>query len=471
MPPGRAVRALLGWRRCRSTLLAAVQINAALTPEAVALIDDDGALGYAELARLAEQAASALRRRHGIRAGDTIAVMCRNHRSLVLPLLAAARLGADVVLVNTASPAPMLAAVLAPVVGPDVAAVRGDLRYPPAARLGRTPRRGLLLQLTSGTTGVPRAAPRAPRAPDLAGTAVGLIDTLGLRRRSTAVVATPLFHGMGFLGLTLALGLGATVVLRPRFSPRAALADVAAYGADVLLVVPHQLPGLLAVPGSPESLRAVVSGGAPLRPALGTAVLDAWGEVLYNVYGSTEAGVATIASPADLRAVPGTVGRPLRGATVQVRRAGREVATGETGNIVVGNALTVGGVPVATGDVGRRTADGLLVVTGRADDMIVSGGENVFPLEVEDLICMHPGVADAAVVGVADGHFGQRLAAYVVLRPGATVSADDIIGHVRARLERFKVPRDVIIVDALPRTATGKLRRADFGSHPGTGAR
>jgi acyl-CoA synthetase (AMP-forming)/AMP-acid ligase II len=215
----------------------------------------------------------------------------------------------------------------------------------------------------------------------------------------------------------------------------------------------------------------VISGAAPLPPELATALLDEFGDVLYNGYASTEVGAGTLATPADLRAAPGTVGRPASGVTVRILdEEGVELPAGTTGRIFVRGPLMFDGYTggggkqmidglMSSGDVGHFDADGRLFIDGRDDDMIVSGGENVFPQEVEELLGAHEAVADAAVFGVPDPEFGQRLAAMVVPRPGVSVADDQLKDYVRAHLARYKVPREIELVAELPRTSTGKLQR------------
>jgi fatty-acyl-CoA synthase len=223
-----------------------------------------------------------------------------------------------------------------------------------------------------------------------------------------------------------------------------------------------------------SSLRAVISGAAALGPALAERFIGQFGGILCDVYGSTEIGIATIATSADLIAAPGTVGRPCLGSSVRILGDDDKVLpAGVTGRIFVGGGLVFGGYsdggtkPVvngrmSTGDLGHLDEQGRLFVDGREDDMIVSGGENVYPVEVEDCLATHPAVADAAVVGVDDPEFGQRLVAYVVLARGATVAEDDLIQHVRTNLARYKAPRQVVLVDELPRNATGKVLRRNL---------
>lgn len=218
-----------------------------------------------------------------------------------------------------------------------------------------------------------------------------------------------------------------------------------------------------------SSLRIVFIGGSQLGGALATRALEALGPVVYNMYGSTEVAYATIATPADLTVAPGCVGAVVPGSVVKIfGDDGREVPPGTRGRIFVGNVLTFEGYTdggtkesvqglMSTGDIGHFDSDGRLFIDGRDDEMIVSGGENVYPGEVEEALVQHPGILDAAVVGVDDEEFGQRLRAYLVLRPGTTLTEHEVREYVRNRLARFKIPRDVLFVDELPRNAGGKV--------------
>jgi len=216
-------------------------------------------------------------------------------------------------------------------------------------------------------------------------------------------------------------------------------------------------------------LRIVFVGGSQLGSALATRALEALGHVVYNMYGSTEVAYATIATPADLAVEPGCVGQVVPGSVVKVFTDDRhEAPAGTTGRIFVGNVLafegyTGGGTKesiqglLSTGDVGHFDGAGRLFVDGRDDEMIVSGGENVYPGEVEEALAHHPDILDVAVVGVSDEEFGQRLRSYIVVRPGASLTERDVKDYVRNRLARFKAPRDVLFVEVLPRNAGGKV--------------
>ncbi|HEY4456308.1 MAG TPA: AMP-binding protein, partial [Pseudonocardiaceae bacterium] len=339
-----------------------------------------------------------------------------------------------------------------------------------------TPRRaGSLVLLTSGTTGTPKGAPRQVRSP-LA--AAQFLDRIPLRRGETTFLAAPSFHGTGLSQLILTFALGSTAVLCRRFDARATLAGIAAHRCTALVVVPTMLRRIMDLPEEvraeydTSSLRVLFSAGSALGADLGNRASAAFGPVIHNLYGSTEVAVATIATPQDWRAAPGTVGKPPCGCRVRLYDdAGRPVTgTGRQGRIFAGSSLAFNGYSggghkeiidglLSTGDVGHFDEHGRLFVDGRDDDMIVSGGENVFPGEIEELLAAREDVVEAAVIGVPDDEFGQRLRAYVVLRSGVAPDAELLRAHVRAHLARYKVPREVIFLDELPRNATGKLFR------------
>jgi acyl-CoA synthetase (AMP-forming)/AMP-acid ligase II len=237
-----------------------------------------------------------------------------------------------------------------------------------------------------------------------------------------------------------------------------------------ILELPREVLGRYDLRG----LRVVAVSGSQLPGALSDRWMDAFGDNVYNLYGSTEVAWATIATPRDLREAPGTTGRPPHGTVVRIYDDdGRTVPQGATGRIFVGNEMAFEGYTgggnkdvidglLSSGDVGHLDEVGRLFVDGRDDDMIVSGGENVFPSEVEDLLAGHDAVLEVAVFGVDDEEFGQRLKAVVVTRAGAAVTEDELKAHVKANLAAFKVPREIVFVDALPRTATGKVLKREL---------
>ncbi|MEU0268602.1 AMP-binding protein [Nocardioides sp. NPDC006303] len=480
-------------------------------PRRTALIDELGSLTYAELDRRSNAIARALAAR-GVGEGDGVAIMCRNHRGFVDATLAVAKLGADALYLNTAFAGPQLVGVLerdkpaliihdeeftgllssatsaarlvAWVDSSDPGETLESLVTGDARPVSPPKRHGRIVILTSGTTGAPKSAPRQEAGVDAA---IALMSRMPMKDGWRCFIAAPLFHTWGIAHLLFAELLGTTMILRRRFDPEDALATLAETRADSFVVIPVMMQRILSLPeetlaaydleGIASRLKAVASSGSALPGDLALEWMDRFGDSLYNIYGSTEVSYASIADPVDLREAPTSAGKIPWGTQMKILDGdGAPVPDGEAGRIFVGNGLlfegyTSGGGKevvdglMATGDVGRFGPDGRLYVEGRDDDMIVSGGENVFPQEVEDCLIRHPLVADAACVGVDDTDFGKRLRGFVVLVPGAEGDVDAVLKDwVKENLARFKVPREIVVTDALPRNATGKVLRRELAT-------
>src|SRR4051812_6772655 len=489
------------------TPAAGYSVAAARYPDEPAVIDELGTLTFRQVHERTNALAHALSDA-GLGEGDGVGLMARNHRGFVDALVACSKLGCHVLFLNTAFSGPQLTDVVrrerpkALIYDEEFAAVLKDAgrrrkRFvawhddvdaprakdpalealiasgdrsdvvPPAAR-------GRATILTSGTTGTPKGAARSQ--PKNLDPVAALLSVIPLHAREPTMIAAPMFHSWGFAHFTLGLALSSTLVMRRKFDPEATLSVTAQHECTALVVVPVMLQRILELPDETltrydlSSLKAVPVSGSALPPSLSERWMDLFGENLYNLYGSTEVAWATIASPADLRAAPGTAGRPPRGTVVRLydEDGGPVGSPGATGRIFVGNDVQFEGYTggggkdeieglLSSGDVGHFDPDGRLFIDGRDDDMIVSGGENVFPAEVEDLLSGHAAIADVAVFGVDDEEFGQRLKAVVVLRDGRTLSEDEVKQAVKANLAAYKVPREVEFTDELPRTSTGKV--------------
>ncbi len=505
--PDKLVRMGMMLARWGPTPAAAMASNAVRYGDEVALIDELGSLSFAELHRRTNGLAHALSD-HGLNEGDNVAILCRNHRGFIEATVACSKLGANALYLNTSFAGPQIAEVCErekPV------ALIYDEEFSELVKKAATRRKrfiawaddpsackdpvledlieggdpsdviapaekGRVTILTSGTTGTPKGASR--KQPESLDPAAALLDRIPLRARETMMIAAPLFHSWGFANWTIALGLSSTVVLRRKFDPEETLSATAQFEASSLAVVPVMLQRILELPDETidrydlRALRVIDASGSALPGELAERTMDAFGDVLYNLYGSTEVAWATIATPEDLRAAPGTAGKPPRGTVVKLfDEDGREVAEGQTGRIFVGNDMQFDGYTgggnkamieglMSSGDVGHFDSGGRLFVDGRDDEMIVSGGENVFPREVEDLLSSYEGVDEVAVIGVEDDEFGQRLKAFVACRKKLT--EDELKAHVRKNLARYKVPREVVFVDELPRNATGKVLKREL---------
>ncbi|WP_109524975.1 AMP-binding protein [Nocardia aurea] len=491
---------------------AAIKAAVADDPDRVGLVDDLGEMTYRELDTRTDAIAAAWSAR-GIGPEAVIGLMGRNNRAAVETVLAAAKLGATLVMLNSGFGGPQLREVVARegvtvlvhdaefaglvpglhglalyegLRAGDGAATATTLDELVAEGRGASPpepaQPGAIILLTAGTTGLPKGAPRRVRSTD---GVVQLLDRIPLRVRESTYVAVPLFHAIGLFHMMTAFSFGSRVVLSNRFDARHALELMERHRCTAVVAVPTMLKRILDL-GEEEirrhdlsALRIFFSGGSLLSERLSARAAEVLGDVMYNMYGSTEVSVCTVATPEDLRISPGSAGKPPVGVVVRLLDAEDRVisAPGTTGAIHVATRLSFSGYTdggnkrvvdgmMSTGDVGHFDAHGNLFVDGREDDMIVSGGENVYPREVEDLLLTRDDVAEVCVCGVPDEEYGQRLAAHVVPRPGASPAAEEIRAFVKANLARHKVPRDVVFHPRLPRNAMGKVLRSELISDP-----
>jgi fatty-acyl-CoA synthase len=471
------------------------------------MIDERGQLSYKELDQRSNALANAWLE-HGLKAGEGVAILARNHRGFLESVFAGAKCGARIVLLNTSFAGPQIREVaqregtdllvyddeysdtLKGIEDPPRGRFRawaeepgddtiealiegGDTSSPPKA--DEAPK---ITILTSGTTGTPKGAPRSePRSLSLFG---GLLSKVPFRAREVTEMCVPMFHALGFMQAMVGVALGSTLVVRRRFDPETTLDSLEEHRASAMVMVPVMLSRFLDLGEEKikerdlSSLRIVFVSGSALGADLAQRSMKALGPVIYNLYGSTEIAYATIATPEDLEAEPGSVGKVVRGSVVKLLdEDGKEVPPGESGRIFVGNisqfeGYTGGGNKelveglMASGDVGHFDSEGRLYVDGRDDEMIVSGGENVFPAEVEELLESHPDVVEAAAIGVEDEQFGHRLRAFVVPLPGATLGEQQVRDYVKENLARYKVPRDVVFLEQLPRNPTGKVLKREL---------
>jgi fatty-acyl-CoA synthase len=501
------VRGLRAWGGTAAGLYAA---GAARHPDRAAVIDERETVTFAEIDRRSSIVGAALGAL-GVGEGDAVALLVRNSAAFVVATVAATKIGANILSLNTGFAGPQLGDVLE---SEKAAAIIADDEFSELVEKyghglphivawvekGTPPKRSIpgLVQasegtvtpslprpqnetrhviLTSGTTGRPKGASRGtPNALAGAVSGIAFLDAIPYRARGVTVLAAPAFHAWGLGNLTVGMMLGSTFVMTRRFDPKETLELIEKHKADTVAAVPVMCQRMLEVEGDfdTSSLRIVALSGSALAPTLATRFMDRFGDVLYSLYGSTEVAYVSVAGPADLREAPNTQGRVLRGVTVRlVDDKDEDVPDGEIGRIFAGSSMSFEGYTsgedkarlgnlASIGDVGRIGDDGRLYVEGRDDDMIVSGGENVFPAEVEETLHQHKDVSDVAVVGVEDEKFGQALVAHVVLRGSSSASADDLRKHVKAHLANYKVPREIVFHDSLPRNETGKVLKREL---------
>ncbi|GAA1674563.1 acyl-CoA synthetase [Mycolicibacterium murale] len=489
-------------------------LNARRTPDRTAIIDDDGEITFKELNDSANAVANALLAK-GVKGGDGVALLIRNHRWFLIALYGAAKVGARLILLNSEFSGPQIKEVSERegaklIIHDDEYSKAVAAADPPLGKLRALPtnpdndapsesdaetlehlisqtstapppkagKHSKIIILTSGTTGTPKGANRSS-PPSLAPIG-GVLSHVPFKSGEVTSLPAPMFHALGFLHATIAMMLGSTLVLRRRFKPATVLADLEKRKVTAMVVVPVMLSRLLdeleKTDPKPDlsKLRIVFVSGSQLGAELATRAMKDLGPVVYNLYGSTEIAFASIARPQDLKKNPATVGPVVKGVKVKLYdENGVEVPKGEVGRIFVGNTFPFEGYTggggkaiidglMSSGDVGYFDEHGLLYVSGRDDEMIVCGGENVFPAEVEDLISGHPEVVEATALGVEDKEWGHRLRAFVVKVEGASVDEEAIKLYVKENLARYKVPREVIFLDELPRNPTGKILKREL---------
>ncbi|MGA5534911.1 acyl-CoA ligase FadD12 [Mycolicibacterium nivoides] len=504
MRPDKYLRIAAAMARENMSVTSGFAASAQRCPNRPGLVDELGTLTWQQVDQQADALAAGLQALPG---GEpkVLGIMARNHRGFVLSLIAANRIGADVLLLNTSFAAPAMAEVIN---RESVDAVIYDEEFtdtvdralsdrPTAARIvawtdthahdvtvaklveqhrGEEPRRAeeksKVILLTSGTTGTPKGAKHSGGGPEVL---KSILDRTPWHTEERVVIVAPMFHAWGFSQLAFAASMACTIVTRRKFDPEATLELVDRHRAKGLCVVPVMFDRIMELPENVlnrydgRTLRFAAASGSRMRPDVVIAFMDRFGDIIYNNYNATEAGMIATATPADLRAAPDTAGRPAEGTEIRILDTEfRQVPTGEVGTIYVRNSTQFDGYTSGTtkdfhegfmssGDVGYLDQAGRLFVVGRDDEMIVSGGENVYPIEVEKVLAGHPDVAEAAVIGADDAQYGQRLVAFVVL--SGAVTPDELKAHVRENLANYKVPREITVLAELPRNSTGKIDR------------
>lgn len=493
-PPANQVKQLTALKKWGFGLAGEIRQAANRSPKTVAVIDESrGATTYSELLANSEKIAVILREM-GFAPGDRVGLLARNHVQAIEVMCASSAVGIDLVLGNTGLAGPQFAQVAeqqqikALIHDDEFAEVASHLpdslplvteselarrveAMPRPENLSVPQRGGRTIILTSGTTGTPKGAAR--KTPGGFGPLISIIDRIPLRANDRILISAPIFHTWGYAAMQLSMALRATIILQRRFQPEAARKALEEQQPHAMFAIPVMLQRMMELPSDPAAkarrqLRVVATSGSAYPSGFTTKFMDEYGDVLYNLYGSTEASWVCIATPEHMRRHPNTAGTPPLGTVVKILDDdGKEVPEGEKGRIFCGNDLVFDGYTngqtkdfveglVSTGDVGHVEGD-LYFVDGRDDDMIVSGGENVYPVEVESLLAEHPAVREVSVIGVPDEDFGQRLAAFVALNDGESLDEDGVKEHVRANRARHCIPREVVFLDELPRNATGKI--------------
>ena len=498
MRPGTAWKVYRAWRTCAQSFALLAEIAAVRFGSAVALRDDDGCLTFAELRTAYETLARRLIDEFGAAPGHQVLIIERNHRTFIVALLATARAGMGILLANPDSPPKVIDQILSshPVdivlhgEGIALGTVAKTLRRlalvsSEPLRSSNTPlprlrQAGRLVILTSGSTAAPKRISRNPTLTSLLPTVLGLLESLPVAMHQPTVLAVPIFHGHGLATLGMAMAFASPLHLGRKYEVAPLLTRDPSLRDAFVVSVPTLLKRWMASGATTGSVAAVVSGSAPLDERLSMQLIATLGPVLYNLYGSSEAGLISLASPEMLSTAPGTVGHPLPGTEVRIVKWGKQ-SDAQSGHqpapsVTLGRIFVRGPLVLRadadgwfdTGDIGRIDNAQHLYVCGRSDGMFVSGGENVYPQEVEACLLSHPVINEAAITVIPDPEFGHRMRAFVVLHPGEDVTGEAIRDWLKARIDRCKIPKSIETLPALPRNPLGKIDRLALREIPMT---
>ncbi|MEO1144431.1 MAG: AMP-binding protein [Cyanobacteria bacterium J06638_22] len=472
-------------------LMALLRVTAHLHPNSDAIRDDHGQCTYHHLWQQAEALAIALQQEYGIQPHQKVAIACRNHAAEIKAIFAASRLGAHVFLLNPEMSADQMQSLVERLaIDFYIYDPPGDRPLPPwlnaALQQGKalpayhatnpsidqlslssqrkpsrlkTVKTGNIVVMTGGTTGQPKPASRKPSLFNFLPPFIALLEQVHLDRYRSLYIATPIYHGFGLAALLIGMILGAELYVTQRFEAAQACSLIDTYQVEVVTLVPLMLQRMVRENGrSLSSLRCILSGGAALSPTLTQATLEQLGNVLFNLYGTSEAGFCILGSPALLRKKPASIGQPVWGVNARIAdAAGDAIHQGEIGRLCIRSAWSTRQKRwIETGDLAYRDADGDIFLCGRVDDMIVSGGENVYPVELENVLLQHPEIEAVAVIGIPDAEFGQRLKAVVVPTQGTMLNKSLLREWLKPRIARYQMPAVIELRSHLPYTALGK---------------
>ena len=489
LSPAGLFRLFRAFRREGPNMAAILAFHAKRNPNRIILHTPEASTSYCELHQQCHQLAHQLQARFDLAPGKKVALMGFNGLPLVQALFATSRLGVDIFLLNAEMSADQLAtitdrtsfdlviheAALSEMIAslkktpPTLlldhethASVKAWSQLSQGDNLG-LPRRksGTLVVLTGGTSGRFKTASRKPSPFTFLSPFFALLKQLDLDRFQKVYIGPPLYHGFGLAALIVSIILGAKISLIPRFKAEAACTLIDEQEIEVAVLVPLMLKRMLSQPSALTSLKRVLSGGAAIDVPTVEKTATKLGAVLYNLYGTTEAGFCILATPNDLAASSHTIGQPIQGVAARINdQKGQPQAAGQIGELAIKSKWVMGSMSkqwVPTGDLGYRDTQGRFYLKGRIDHMIVSGGENVYPDDVANVLLKHPLIKSAAVIGIKDDDFGQRLKAFVVKSDEAMLEEASLRSWLQEKVARYQMPAQIVWLEALPLTAVGKI--------------
>ena len=445
----------------------------------VALVQGEQRLTYEELYLLVLNQASCLLQQHHLKQGQKVAILSRNTVDFSVLMFALSRIGVDVVLLNPEISKTQLDRLsqkyaydllifehhelakkfvlkgINYLLIHELKVNQRDLSLDRFVNPLAKVMSGQITVLTSGTTGEFKAVSRRQRFIDFLYPLSALVNKIALQRFKSIYIAVPFYHGFGLAAMIVSILLGTEIHIARGFDEKKAIRIIEQNHIQVVALVPSMLVRMLNASSSAlKGVKRIVSGGAALSPSLIAETFQKVGSVLYNLYGTTEAGFCILATPKDLLQYPEALGKAIHG--VALRLASLE----DIGELEVKSKWSVRQGRsrwVKTGDLAYIDQTKLVFLKGRVDSMIVSGGENVYPLDLENVMSQHPQVYEVSVIGVPDISFGQRLKAFVVLKKGVSVSETELKDWLKARVARYQMPAQIVFLDELPLSSIGKV--------------
>lgn len=457
-------------------LMTILEVAAKRYGKQIAIVDDESTITYKGLYLKSKIFASYFYHTLQLQNGKKVAILCRNHIPLIQSIFAVSRVGADMYLLNTDMRVDQLNNLVkygnydAILYDDEFNSLVHTLDYSGIKVLidhnvirhtsTIIPRfsSGKIILQTGGTTGKPKEARHIPSLFNYLSPYIALIEKLKITDYQTGFIGNPIFHGYGIAVLLVFIPLGKKLVITSRFEARKACKLIEKYQVEFITVVPLMLDRMLkSNPSNLKSLRCIASGGAKLNSRLVEDIYDNLGRVLFNLYGTSEAGLNIIATPEDLQYSPNTLGKKISGVKLKIVDSnGKRVKQGVVGEFVVKNMRSMKNrhdTWLKTGDIGFIDGKGYLFLRGRTDEMIISGGENVYPLDVEQVLFEHPEIEDVMVIGMEDKEYGERLKAFVKTKG---LTKQDIRIWLKSKLARYQMPKEIVIVNEIPYTPLGK---------------
>jgi fatty-acyl-CoA synthase len=460
--------------------------------ENIAFVDEKEQISYAELFKQSQQLVLNLQSNFQLQPKQKVALVCRNSISLIRSVFAVSRLGADIFLLNPEMTLEQIDGLNSRhkfdffIYDAEVSEsinelnlenkslitysdttisveslsknVNGNLSKP-----NKTYSTNIIV-LTGGTTGTPKVAKRKASVFNFLHPFFALLTELNLDKYNSVYIATPAYHGFGVSAIFIGLVLGEKMFMLNRFDAKKGCELIRENQIEVVTLVPLMLQRMLSFNAdSLKPLKCIISGGAALNPALVEETFDKLGDKLFNLYGTSEAGFSVMATPQDLRNSTNTIGRAIAGVKLQILDSDeKKVEVGKVGRLCLKSSWAIKDTKnkaIETGDLAYKDENGYIFLCGRNDEMIVSGGENVYPIELENVLIKHDEVNQVAVIGIIDADFGQRLKAFVVRSGESGIDQSQILEWLQSRVARFQMPKSVEFLDELPITSVGKINK------------